>query len=127
MAVGERYERLPPTAVVPEQLSMWDAQSCAHIQDTFKISRGLRTLPLVVLLFCCVYDPVGALEEVGRRKLLLVASDHHLSAAVDCADSVLWTNLRRLVKDDQIELKEVRIKKCTHGQGAHHQAWLELH
>ena len=44
-----------------------------------------------------------ALEEAGRRQLLLVAGDDELLPAIDGADGVVGADLRRLVEDDQVE------------------------
>ena len=52
-------------------------------------------------------------KKVAGWHLFGVAYYDQLFCSIDCADCVLWKNLRRLIKYNYIKVNRIRGKKCT--------------
>src|SRR5437879_3713979 len=99
--VGECDKRLMAATVMPPKRVRPDSRyALAFVKHTVEVR---RCLVLRGILFIVIAIVIEALEEVSRWKLLAVAGHDELTATVDGSDSILRKNLRRLVKDHQIE------------------------
>ena len=64
-------------------------------------------------------------KEIGGRQLPGIPGNNDLPGPEDRPNGVLREDLGGLIKDDHIKLIRPGIQEIRHGQGGHHQAWLE--
>ena len=107
---------MPTESVAPQ------TQCATNIQNALELFQTTRLIAVIGREFVILQR---ALEEAGRRQLLLVPRDDELSATINRTDGIVGPNLRCLIEDDQIELKVRRLQEGTDSQGTHHETRLQ--
>jgi hypothetical protein len=116
-AVRERDEIVVAAAVVPAQAQLGQARRDAGVEDALEVA-GQRILVVVLV----VGHAAAGGKKTGRRQLARVADHHRDVTAGERTDRVGGRDLRRLVEDDQIELRQRRVQVLGDRQRAHQQA-----
>ena len=103
---------------MPAQHGAAEPARFAERQNAFKIGgfgraseRSVNNFVAIVLLFFVSHD---AIEEGGRRQLLIVANDHDPLGAGDEAERILRAYLARFVDDKQVEPNRSGRQELSH-------------
>ena len=121
--VGEGDELFGTASVMPTQLKR------LHTGRTY-IQNGFEVLHIAGFLIT-VFHVNGGIEEIARRHLLGVAYNNELIRPIDCANRILWEDLRSLIEHNNIEMNGlvrtigIPCQEGTDAQRRHQEARLD--